>query len=127
MKTKTFDCIAFLNAAAENTRLRLSGLSVRDQVVYWRGRNKEILDEQKRLMGNRKGGREFGFIERLAVLRKQRKPFDCVEMKHQAQERIRKELEGKSPEEQSAYLRRRREALSKSQGQLRKKGLQAQG
>ena len=127
MKTKTFDCVAFLNAAAENTRLRLSGLSVHDQVVYWRGRNKEVLDEQKRLMKDKKGGREFGFVERLEALRKQRKTFDCVEMKHQAQERIRKELEGKSPEEQSAYLRRGREALSKSQGQLRKKRFQAQG
>lgn len=127
MKKKTFDCIAFMNEAAENTRLRLSGLSVRDQVIYWRGRNKEVLDEQKRLMEDKKGGREFGFVERLEALRKQRKPFDCVEMKHQAQERIRKELEGKSPEEQSAYLRRGREALNKNQGQLRKKRLQAQG
>ncbi len=127
MKTKTFDCIAFLNAAAENTRLRLSGLSVRDQVEYWRGRNKEVLTEQKRLMKEKTGVRRFGFVARLEVLRKQRKPFDCVEMKHQAQERIRKELDGKSPEEQLDYLCRGREASSRSQGQVRKKRLQAQG
>ena len=110
MKKKTFDCIAFLNEAAENTRLRLSSLSVQDQVVYWRGRNKEVLVEQKRLMTEKTGVYEFGFVPHLEALRKKRKTFDCVEMKHQAQEQIRKELEGKSPEEQVAYLRRGRAA-----------------
>ena len=126
MKTKTFDCIAFLNEAAESTRLRLSGLAIHDQVVYWRGRNKEVLTEQKRLMTEKTGVHEFGFVPRLEALRKRRKTFDCVEMKHQAQERIRKELEGKSPEEQAAYLRKGRETLLNRQAQPRKKRLQAQ-
>lgn len=127
MKKKTFDCIAFLNEAAESTRLRLSGLSVREQVAYWRGRNKEVAAEQKRLTAEKSGAREFGFVPRLEALRKRRKTFDCVEMKHQAQERIRKELEGKSPEEQAAYLRKDWEALPSRQAQPRKKGLHAQG
>lgn len=33
------------------------------------------------------------------------KRFDCVEMKHNAAERIRKELEGMSKEERLAYWR----------------------
>ncbi len=127
MKKKTFDCIALLNEAAESTRLRLSDLTVHDQVVYWRGRNREVLAEQKRLMTETTGVHEFAFVVRLEALRKKRKTFDCVEMKHQAQERIRKELEGKSPEEQAAYLRKGRETLLKRQPSLQKKRLQAQG
>lgn len=34
------------------------------------------------------------------------KTFDCVEMKHKAQERIRRELAGASREEEMAYWRR---------------------
>jgi hypothetical protein len=48
-----------------------------------------------------------------------KKTFDCVEMKHQAQERIRRELAGASQEEELAYWRQieeeflaRREARS---------------
>jgi len=55
------------------------------------------------------------------------KTFDCVEMKHQAQERTRKELEGKSPEEQAAYLRKSAETLLNRQALPRKKRLHAQG
>ena len=123
---KTFDCIAFLNAAAERTRLRLSGLAVQDQLTYWRGRNKEVLIEQKRLTAEKTGVHEFGFAQRLEALRKQRKSFDCVEMKHQAQEQIRKELEGKSPEEQAAYWHKGTDDPLKRQAQPRKKRLQAQ-
>ena len=46
-----------------------------------------------------------------------KKQFDCVEMKHRAQERIRRELANATPEEEQAYWqriveedRRRREA-----------------
>jgi hypothetical protein len=35
-----------------------------------------------------------------------KKTFDCVEMKHQAQERIRRELAGASKEAELAYWRR---------------------
>ena len=35
------------------------------------------------------------------------KEFDCVEMKRQAQQRLRKALEGKTPEAQAAEVARR--------------------
>jgi hypothetical protein len=35
-----------------------------------------------------------------------KKPFDCVEMKHKAQERIRREIAGLSPQEEAAYWQR---------------------
>ncbi len=110
---KTFNCIAFLDEAAENTRVRLADLSVRQQVAYWRGRNKEILAEQKRLLKEKDDAHAFGFVPRLQALRKTRKSFDCVRMKHEAQERIQEKLEGKSPQEQEAYLRKRSRELLK--------------
>jgi hypothetical protein len=46
-------------------------------------------------------------------MNKEKKPFDCVEMKHKAAERIRKELEGKSKEERLAYWREESERQRK--------------
>jgi len=115
---KTINCIAFLDEAAENTRMRLAHLSVREQASYWRKRNKEILAEQKQLLKETDGAHAFGFVARLQTLRKKKKSFDCVRMKHEAQERIQAELEGKSPREQAAYLRKRsRELLGQKANQ----------
>ncbi len=41
------------------------------------------------------------------------KKFDCVEMKRQAQRKIREALRGKTREEELAYFRARGEALQK--------------
>ena len=46
--------------------------------------------------------------------------FDCVEMMHQGAALVRKELEGKTLDEQMAYWREGTEALRKRQGRLRK-------
>ncbi len=122
---KTVDCITFLNEAAENTRLRLADLPIQEQTAYWRARNRAILAEQKRVMKETGASHEFGFVQRLQALRKHRKSFDCVEMKHQAQECIRKELEGKSPREQAAYWRERTQALLEQQAKLTDQGRKA--
>jgi hypothetical protein len=47
--------------------------------------------------------------------------FDCVEMMHRGAAPIRKELEGKSLEEQVAYWDKDTEALLKRQARLREK------
>lgn len=44
-----------------------------------------------------------------------KKAFDCVEMKRKGQDRIRKELEGKSLEEQLAYWDRHAQRLREQQ------------
>ena len=44
-----------------------------------------------------------------------KKRFDCVDMKHRASERIRKELEGKSTDERIAYWREEAERQRKLQ------------
>ena len=44
-----------------------------------------------------------------------KKRFDCVDMKHQAAERIRKELEGKSKKERLAYWHEEAERQRKLQ------------
>ena len=44
-----------------------------------------------------------------------KKRFDCVDMKHNAAERIRKVLEGKSTEERLAYWREEAERQRKLQ------------
>ena len=48
-------------------------------------------------------------------MNKEKKPFDCVQMKHKAAERIRKELEGKTKEERLAYWREEAERQRKMQ------------
>jgi hypothetical protein len=46
------------------------------------------------------------------------KTFDCVEMMHQGAAAVRRELEGKSLEEQMSYWREGTAALLKRQAQL---------
>ena len=52
-----------------------------------------------------------------------KKRFDCVEMMHQGAAVVRKELEGKTLEEEMAYWREGTEALLKRQAKLRKERL----
>jgi hypothetical protein len=52
------------------------------------------------------------------------KHFDCVEMMHQGAARVRKELAGKSLEEQAAYWRAKTRALLERQAKLRGEKLQ---
>lgn len=51
-----------------------------------------------------------------------KKSFDCVEMKHRAQEKLSKELEGLSQEERLRYYQRRHEELIAQQKALRESG-----
>lgn len=46
------------------------------------------------------------------------KPFDCVEMKHQAAEKVQAQLAGMSREEKVQYFRERTRALRELQQQL---------
>lgn len=48
---------------------------------------------------------------------RENKHFDCVDMKHKASERIRKELEGKSKEERLAYWHEEEVNQRKLQGE----------
>lgn len=49
------------------------------------------------------------------------KTFDCVQMKHDAQERRQKEIEHMTEEERHAYYHRAHEELVRLQAELRKK------
>jgi hypothetical protein len=46
------------------------------------------------------------------------KPFDCVEMKHQAAEKVQDHLAGMSRDEKVQYFRERTQALRELQQQL---------
>ena len=49
------------------------------------------------------------------------KTFDCVRMKREGAERVRKQLEDKSPQEQLEYWQKRTEDLKRLQQRLREK------
>ncbi len=53
---------------------------------------------------------------------KAKKTFDCVRMKRQGAERVIKQLEGKSLQEQLEYWQKGTEDLKKLQRRLKKKG-----
>ena len=50
---------------------------------------------------------------------KTKKTFDCVRMKRQGSERVMKQMEGKSPQEQLEYWQKGTEELKKLQEKLR--------
>lgn len=55
-----------------------------------------------------------------------KKTFDCVRMKRQGAERVMKELEGKSLQEQLDYWQKGTEDLRRHQQELRQKGKRPQ-
>jgi hypothetical protein len=49
MKTKTFDCVEMKRRGAELVRQRLAGMSLEEEIDYWRRRSEEFQREQDRL------------------------------------------------------------------------------
>ena len=49
MKTKTFDCVQMKREGALRIYERLKGMTVEEQVAYWRERNAAFLEEHDRL------------------------------------------------------------------------------
>jgi len=49
MKTKTFDCVEMKRRGAELLRQRLAGMTLEQEIEYWRQRSEEFQKEQERL------------------------------------------------------------------------------
>jgi len=49
MKTKTFDCVEMKRRGAELLRQRLDGMTLEQEVEFWRQRSEEFQREQERL------------------------------------------------------------------------------
>ncbi len=46
MKTKTFDCVEMMHRGAERIRKETAGMSIQEEVAYWRRRTQELLDHR---------------------------------------------------------------------------------
>jgi hypothetical protein len=55
MKTKSFDCVEMKRRGAELVRQRLAGMSLGQEVEYWRQRSEQFERDQERLRA-RAGG-----------------------------------------------------------------------
>ena len=53
MKTKTFDCVEMKRRGQLRIRERLKGMTVEQQLEYWRKRSEEFMREQDRLRAQR--------------------------------------------------------------------------
>jgi len=49
MKTKAFDCVEMKRRGAESLRQRLAGMTIEQEIEYWRRRSEEFQREQERL------------------------------------------------------------------------------
>ncbi len=49
MKTKTFDCVEMKRRGAELLRQRLAGMTLEQEIEYWRQRSEQFEREQERL------------------------------------------------------------------------------
>jgi hypothetical protein len=49
MKTKAFDCVEMKRRGAEIVRQRLAGMTLEQEIEYWRQRSEEFRKEQERL------------------------------------------------------------------------------
>jgi len=57
MKTKTFDCVEMKRRAALALHERLKGMTLEEQVQYWRERNEAFRREQERLLSQQADAR----------------------------------------------------------------------
>ena len=49
MKNKTFDCVEMQHRGAEAVRERLKGMSMEEQLAYWRERTDELRERQRKI------------------------------------------------------------------------------
>ncbi|MGQ9650404.1 MAG: hypothetical protein ACUVXJ_09865 [Phycisphaerae bacterium] len=49
MKTKTFDCVEMKRRGAERVRQRLAGMTIEQEIEYWRQRSEQFQRDQERL------------------------------------------------------------------------------
>ena len=54
MKTKTFDCVEMKRRGAELLRARLAGMTLEQEIEFWRQRSEEFEREQQRLRAQAK-------------------------------------------------------------------------
>jgi hypothetical protein len=45
-KDKDFDCVEMMHQGAERIRKETAGMSIEEQVAYWRRRTQELLDRR---------------------------------------------------------------------------------
>lgn len=51
---KEFDCVEMKRKGSERLRKKLAGLSIAEELIFWKERNKALLQEQKRLIKRKK-------------------------------------------------------------------------
>jgi hypothetical protein len=49
MKNKSFDCVEMKRRGAERLRERLAGMTLEEEIEYWRQRSEEFQRDQERL------------------------------------------------------------------------------
>lgn len=54
MKTKPFDCVEMKRRGAELVRQRLAGLTLEQEIEYWRQRSEQFQRDQERLRAKAK-------------------------------------------------------------------------
>ena len=54
MKTKRFDCVEMMHRGAERVRERTAGMTLEQEVEYWRARTEELRKMQRAAKRTRK-------------------------------------------------------------------------
>lgn len=114
MTSKGIDCVEMKRRGAERVYELIKDMTVEEEFAFWREET-EKLDARIAEAKSRMSGEPIErLIENLPKLDLPERTFDCVEMKHRAQEAIARELEGMTEEEQLEYWRKRTEELRES-------------
>jgi hypothetical protein len=53
-KTKTFDCVEMMHCGAERVKRETAGMTIEEQVEYWRQRTEELRERQRQAREARK-------------------------------------------------------------------------
>ena len=64
MMTKKFDCVEMKRRGAEQVRLRLAGMTLEQEIEYWRQRSGQFRQDQERLRAATKGKRPSASVRK---------------------------------------------------------------
>ena len=53
-KRKKFDCVEMMHQGAERVRQQTAGMSLEEELAYWREKTQELLDLKAKMQGVRK-------------------------------------------------------------------------
>ena len=120
---KAFDAVEMKDRAQEALQARIEGMTSDEETAFWAERHEAFLEKRRLIFERQKASAPIPALLQTTntvpcatgTASKKAKDFDCVEMKDEIQADSQKRMARRTPEEQSAYWKKRSEEFCEKQ------------